>query len=86
MLPLIKESIASVSGRFTNGRFFSGDLTRTNPVRGEYLAGYQKALEDLHNRIMDFLDEDRKLTERKKQELFEKKAGYYNPFLEDENA
>jgi hypothetical protein len=80
--PLIQESIASVSGRFTNGRFYQGSLTRSKMNRDE-LAGYQLALEEFHNRLHDFVVAKRDLIEKKKQEAESKKAEIYNPYLEE---
>lgn len=80
--PLLQESIASVSGRFTNGRFYQGSLTRTKMNRDE-IAGYQMALEEFHNRLHDFIIEKDKLRLRKIEEEQEKKAPLYNPFVEE---
>lgn len=84
VLPLIQESIASVSGRYTNGRFYQGSLTRTseNPER---LRGYQLALEEFNNRLHDFVVEKNKLDDKKKQEALDSKAQMYNPFVEELN-
>lgn len=80
--PLLEESIASVSGRFTNGRFYQGTLTKSKMNRDE-LAGYQMALEEFYNRLHDFIvTRDRAIAKKKEEEL-EKKAVMYNPFMED---
>lgn len=80
--PLLEESIASVSGRFTNGRFYQGSLTRTKQNRDE-LSGYQLALEEYYNRLTDFITEKEKLKEKKKTEQLDRVAPMYNPFLEE---
>jgi len=85
VLPLLQESVAGVSGRYTNGRFYRGDFTST--LKGtksfEMLAGYQMALEEFNNRLHDFVIEKEKLKQEKKEEEAAKKAPIYNPFLED---
>jgi len=81
-LPLLQESIASVSGRFTNGRYYQGSFTRTKQNRDE-LSGYQLALEEYYNRLADFITEKQKLKEKKKAEEVDKHAPMYNPFLEE---
>lgn len=84
LLPLIQEQIAGVSGRFTNGRYFHGDLTRLPIGSGDFLSGYQKALMDFNNGIQDFiLAKDKLLLERAKEEDG-KKQPFINPFLEDD--
>lgn len=80
--PLLQESIASVSGRFTNGRFYQGTLTKSKMNRDE-LAGYQMALEEFYNRLSDFVIERDRLKSKKKEEDLERKAPMVNPFLED---
>ena len=84
--PLFEESIAGVSGRFTNGRYWHGTLTSDwkgdNPL---FVAGYQKGLMDLYNHLHDFIQAKEKLKSQKKLEELEKKAPIYNPFLEELN-
>lgn len=83
--PLISEGVASVSGRRTNGRYYHGELTKGSKER-DYLAGYQRALMDLFNRIMDFPDAEEKMLEKKKEDEKAKSAPLYNPFMEDFDA
>ena len=85
--PLISESIASVSGRETNGRYYHGTFTKFYESNGKegYLSGYQCALMDFHNRLNDFVVEKRKLLEKKKQSELEKSAPLMNPFMEEES-
>lgn len=76
--------IAGVSGRFTNGRFYHGTLTRDiEKGQGGFLSGYQRALMDFSNNLQDFVDVRNKHAEKKKAEEFDKKAPMYNPFMED---
>ena len=83
--PLLQEAIAGVSGRLTNGRFHHGSLTREiSSSNALFVSGYQKALMDFHNNLMDFMTERDKLKQRKKDEEKEAKAPLYNPFLEEE--
>lgn len=84
--PLILESIAGVSGRFTNGRFHKGDLTRSGSFSLEKLSGYQTALEDLHNNLADFIAARDKFLAEKKREAQDEKAPVYNPFMEEESS
>ena len=82
--PLLQESIASVSGRFTSGRFHKGSLTNhAKNLSLEQLSGYQMALEDFYNRLYSFLEARDKLKADKKQEKSDKEAPIYNPFLEE---
>lgn len=81
--PLILEMKASVSGRFTNGRFYQGDLTRTDSNK-EKLSGYQLALEEFHNRLHDFIQARDNLRKQKIEESLESKAPVFNPFMEAE--
>jgi len=85
--PLLQESIAGVSGRFTNGRYWHGTLTSNwkgeNPL---FVAGYQKALMDFFNSLQDFIAAREKLSQKKKEEALDRKAPIYNPFLEDDNG
>lgn len=81
--PLLAESIAGVSGRFTNGRYWHGTLT--TDWKGEmplFLAGYQKALMDYHNRLQDFVAKKHETLKKKKEEVADAKAPLYNPYLE----
>lgn len=76
--------IASVSGRFTNGRFHKGQLTKdSNAII--WLAGYQCALEEFHNNLDDFILAKKNLKKKKMEEEEQKKAPVYNPFLEELN-
>jgi len=79
--PLLQESIASVAGRFTNGRYYHGELTRSKENR-DFNAGYQFALEEFTNRLHDFILAKEKLEQKKKEELEETKAPIINPFME----
>lgn len=82
--PLILESIAGVSGRFTNGRFYKGSLTKPGgTLTLEALSGYQLALEDLHNNLQAFVDARDDLKAKKKLEAEESKAPLYNPYMEE---
>lgn len=84
--PLILESIAGVSGRFTNGRFYKGSLTKPGGVLSlEALSGYQLALEDLHNNLQAFIDARDELKAKKKREAEDFKAPIYNPYMEELN-
>lgn len=80
--PLFHEAIAGVSGRYTNGRFHHGDLTRRS-TNLDFLSGYQKGLMDLHNYIRDFVDAKDKLVKDKKAEAKAAAQPMINPFLED---
>ena len=84
VFPLIQESIAGVSGRFTNGRYWHGTLTSNwkddNPL---FVAAYQKSLMDLHNNLHDFILAKDRLLESKKKEALESKGEVYNPFMEE---
>lgn len=87
--PLLDESIAGVSGRFTNGRYWHGTLTtniRKNDagfVEPIFLAGYQKALMDFHNNLHDFTVKKNEVLVKRKSELEEKNAPFVNPMTED---
>lgn len=85
VFPLLQESIAGVSGRFTNGRFYQGTLTRTasNP---EQLRGYQLALEEFHNHLHDFILARNNIILNRREEEANKKAPLYNTFLEELNG
>jgi len=82
VFPLLQESIASVSGRFTNGRYWHGGLT-TKWSDSLFYAAYQKALMDFHNNLHDFIVAKDKLLLDKANEKAEKSAPIYNPFLEE---
>lgn len=86
VLPLLSESIAGVSGRFTNGRFHKGEFTRISSMSLEKLSGYQLALEDFHNNLHDFIVARDRLMEDNKRTKEEKSAPLYNPFMEDNDA
>lgn len=85
--PLLDESIASVSGRFTNGRYWHGGLTtKWNENNSIFYAAYQKALMDFYNNIHDFVLAKDKLISKKKMEAMEEKEAkspIYNPFMEE---
>ena len=82
--PLIEESIASVSGRFTRGRYHHGQFTRESPGKSlEFLSGYQSALAELNNNILDFVVAKDNLLAKKKEEVKDDNAPLYNPFLEE---
>ena len=81
---LIDEGIASVSGRKTNGYYYSGDLTRSIQNK-DFLSGYQQALAQLYNRVKDFIKARDKATEQKKAEEQYAKGKVYNPFLEEQD-
>lgn len=72
-----------MSGRLTNGRYYDGDLTRDSVHSRDYLAGYQKGLMDLNNRLNDFVVERDKLARRKVEEQSAARQPYINPFLEE---
>ena len=80
---LIEEGVASVVGRWTNGYYYDGELTRGGKNK-DYLSGYQEALSQLSNRIQDFVIARNKMIERKKAEEQYEKGEVYNPFLEKE--
>jgi len=84
--PLIDESIASVCGRFTNGRYWHGGLT-TKWAANEplFYAAYQKALMDFNNNLNDFVLAKEKLLAAKKAEKADKDAPIYNPFMEPDS-
>lgn len=83
VLPLIQESVSSVSGRYTSGYYYDGEFTRGGKSL-DYLSGYQKALMELNNRILDFVKAKDNLVIKKKAEAKEANAPMINPFLEDE--
>lgn len=86
VFPLLQESIASVSGRFTNGRYWHGGLTtKWTGNESLFYAAYQKALMDFNNNLHDFVVAKNKLIESKKKEEEEKKGEIYNPFMEEAN-
>ena len=85
--PLLQESIAGVSGRFTSNRYWHGTLTTNwkdeNPL---FVAGYQKALMDFYNHLHDFiLAKDNQILAKKNEEA-SKSAPLYNPFMEEEDG
>lgn len=83
--PLLQESIAGVSGRFTNGRYWHGALTTNwKENNSVFISGYQKALMDFQNSLHDFILAKEKLKDQKKAEEAEKKEPLYNPFMEDQ--
>lgn len=88
--PLLAESIAGVSGRKTNGKYYHGDLTRswttTDSHVLERMVGYQRALMDFSNRIISFVDAKKELEARNIAQKISKIEPFINPFLEDEIA
>jgi hypothetical protein len=80
---LLSEGIASVSGRRTNGRWFHGEMTRGNGNL-EYLKGYQCALMEFSNRLLDFVNAKDNLKKKKQEAESEKRQPLINPFLDDE--
>ncbi len=84
--PLLQESIAGVSGRITNGRYYHGTLTRDWTGNNSlFVAGYQKALMDFYNNLHDFIMAKDKLLLEKKAEKSESTAPLVNPFMEEES-
>jgi hypothetical protein len=84
--PLLAESIAGVSGRLTNGRYYHGTLTRDwSGNNSLFVAGYQKALMDFNNNLHDFIVAKDKLLLDKATEKAQEQAPVYNPFMEDSN-
>lgn len=87
VLPQLQESVSSVSGRFTNGRYWHGSLTTNwKDNNSLFVAGYQKGLMDFHNSLHDFILAKNKLEESNRIEKAEKNAPVYNPFMEDEDG
>ena len=85
--PLLEESIASVTGRKTNGRYYHGSFTKGHADGiGVYLSGYQCGLMDLHNRLLDFIDMKNITLKRLKDEKLDEKAVMVNPFMESTDA
>ena len=82
--PLLLESVASVSGRLTNGRWYYGADSKASEDL-QYLRGYKTALMDFQNRLNDFTLAKDRLIQKKKSEEEEKTAPIYNPFLEEED-
>jgi hypothetical protein len=82
VLPLILEGVASISGKYINGRFYQGAFTKKTSMSLEAQSGYQLALEELNNRIHDFILEREKLIAKKRSEENEKKSPIINPFME----
>lgn len=82
IFPLLQESISSVSGRYTNGRYYHGQIIKDSKSR-DFLAGYQLALEEFSNRIHDFILTRDRMQSRKKQEALDKVAPVINTFTED---
>ena len=86
VLPLLQESIAGVSGRYTNGRYWHGGLTtKWDGTNSIFYAAYQKALMDFNNNLHDFILAKNKLEQDKKNEVLDNKAPLYNPFMEEES-
>lgn len=82
--PLLQESIHSVSGRYTNGRYYDGEFTRGGKSL-DFLSGYQKALMELNNRLDDFVKAKDKLALDKKAKVASENQPIINPFMEDDN-
>lgn len=84
--PLINESIASVCGRKSGGRWHHGSITRnwTDDKLGFY-SGYQKGLMDLENRLIDFIRAKDQLGLKRKEEEQQLKQPFINPFLDDDD-
>lgn len=83
--PVLQESIAGVSGRFTNGYYYHGRITAkvedANTIA--FLAGYQKGLMDLSNHIYDFVSKKVAIEDARVKSKSEKDAPLYNPAAED---
>lgn len=83
-MPLLLEKIASVSGRFTSGRFYHGELTRKwDGNSSVFFAGYQKGLMDFLNELRDFIDARDRLVAAKKLQKKQDSAPMVNPMSED---
>jgi len=82
---LIDEGIASVAGRKTNGRWHHGSFTRANNEPLPYLQGYQRALMDFSNRLIDFVKAKDDLDKKKKESELERHQPFINPFLEEDD-
>ena len=82
--PLIDETIASVSGRKTNGRWHHGDFTRTKED-AQFLKGYQKSAMDIHNHLLDFIKAKDDISKKYIQEAQEAHAPIVNPFMEEDS-
>ena len=84
--PVLREMIASVSGRLTNGRYHHGSLTtKWDGSNSIFYAAYQKALMDFSNNLYDFILAKNKVIEDRKTQSVEKDAPVYNPFMEEAN-
>lgn len=83
--PLLLEMVASVSGRYTNGRFYKGEFTKTSSMNLDRQSGYQTALEDFNNNLHDFIVARNNLLTKKKTDEADKQSPIINPFLEDNN-
>lgn len=87
VMPVLNESVASVSGRFTNGRFWHGSLTtKWEGANSLFFAAYQKALMDFHNNLHDFIVARDKMLAAKKQERLDSNAPVYDPFMEEQDG
>jgi len=78
--------IAGVSGRYdlNKGVYHHGSFTRDLSGHNSlFFTGYQKALMDFNNHIREFVSAKNRAIEEKKQEAQDKKAPFYNPFLEE---
>lgn len=53
--PVLCERILSVTGRYSNGRWQHGSLTRMDKLNLEFQQGYAKGLMDFSNDINDFI-------------------------------
>lgn len=85
--PVLQEMIAGATGRFTNGRYYHGQLTQD--WKGEsplIITGYQKSLMDFYNSLHDFIVKRDKVIADKKVALEEEKAPLVDPFMENADA
>lgn len=81
--PMMTEFVAGVSGRYTNGRWYHGTLTRDWTANTSiFVAGYQKGLMDLFNGLNDFVAKKRELEAKMIHQKKEEAAQVINPFME----
>jgi len=82
--PVLQESIASVSGRLTNGRYYHGGLTsKWDGTNSLFYAAYQKALMDFSNNLHDFVVAKKQIEDRVRMAKEADTAPLYNPAAED---
>ena len=79
--PLLEEMRCGVSGRFTNGRYYHGSLTRDTSLNTGL---YAKSLMDFYNNLKDFIESKDKLDKDRREKVADKNAPVYNPFMEEE--